>query len=131
MNPTNIIIQLLTFQNQIKILHWQESGPGSYARHIAYDEFYDILTSKTDDFVECYQGKYGNVLKFIDNPSQTNMLNNNLLKPIDFLNRYYKYLSDDIYNENLLTDNDLDLQDIILDILNGINKLKYKITFLQ
>lgn len=131
MNQTNIIIQLLTFQNQIKILHWQESGPGSYARHIAYDEFYDILTSKTDDFVECLQGKYGSILKFTENPSQTNILNNNLLKPVDFLNRYYKYLSDDIYNENLLTDNDLDLQDIILDILNGINKLKYKITFLQ
>lgn len=52
---TDLLNQLLRFQNQARLLHWQTT---SYARHVAYGELYDKLSSQIDDFVETVQGKY-------------------------------------------------------------------------
>lgn len=39
--------------------HLKVSGPGSYAQHIALNEFYEGIVDLADTFAETYQGKYG------------------------------------------------------------------------
>jgi hypothetical protein len=88
--------------------------------------FYDLLSDKLDEFVECYQGKYCKIIKFVE--LKVTLFDIERVNVIEYLNAFHKYLSEDIYNNDsvkFMTDNDLDLQDIIIDILNGINKLKY------
>ena len=39
--------------------HLKVSGPGSLAKHEAFNEFYDGIVELADKFAETYQGKYG------------------------------------------------------------------------
>jgi DNA-binding ferritin-like protein len=130
MNKSELILNLFTFQNQVKLLHWQEMGEGSYARHTAYGEFYDKLAVNVDELIECYQGKYNEIIK-LNGEGKTFIIDSDKLKPIDFLTRFHKYLSEDVFDKGIFSDKDLDLQDIIIAILNDINKLKYKLIFLK
>ena len=52
----NLITNLLTLHNQLKVYHWQTR---SYAAHIAFGGAYDVLTLLIDQFIEVYQGKNG------------------------------------------------------------------------
>lgn len=121
---TQMISNLFTFSNQIRLMHWQTT---SYALHKALDEFYEFLQEAMDKLIECYQGKYGIITLSVESISTftTNLNNMNIIM---FLDRFHKYFSNDIYeNEFMNSENDLDIQDIIIDILNAINKLKYLI----
>jgi len=55
----NIVSKFLTFQNQIKILHWQTT---SYSEHKTLDGLYEALEANIDDFVETFMGKYGRIV---------------------------------------------------------------------
>jgi len=55
----NIVTKLLSYQNQVKILHWQTT---SYAEHKTLDGLYGDLSGHIDEFVEIFMGKYGRVL---------------------------------------------------------------------
>lgn len=39
--------------------HLKVSGPGSYAQHVALNEFYEGIVDLADKFAETHQGKYG------------------------------------------------------------------------
>lgn len=39
--------------------HLKVSGPGSLAKHLALNEFYEGIVDLADKFAETYQGKYG------------------------------------------------------------------------
>ena len=52
----DIVTQLLTIRNQIKLYHWQT---GSFARHKATDDLTAALDLNIDGFVESYMGRYG------------------------------------------------------------------------
>jgi DNA-binding ferritin-like protein len=54
-----LISTLLESRTQAHIFHWQTTGPGSYAAHIALQGYYDALPDMIDTLVETYQGKYG------------------------------------------------------------------------
>jgi hypothetical protein len=56
----NIITNLLTIQNQMRVFHWQtQKKPGSFAQHEAFGKAYEELDPLVDDFIEVYQGKNG------------------------------------------------------------------------
>jgi DNA-binding ferritin-like protein len=54
-----LISTLLESRNQAHIFHWQTTGVGSYAAHIALNNYYDALPDLVDVLVESYQGKHG------------------------------------------------------------------------
>ena len=54
---TNEIVKnLLTAQNQMKLFHWQTV---SFAQHQAFGGIYDNLSDLIDEFVEVCMGKIG------------------------------------------------------------------------
>ena len=56
----NIVTNLLTIQNQMRVFHWQtQKKPGSFAQHQAFGTAYEELDPLIDDFIEIYQGKNG------------------------------------------------------------------------
>ena len=52
----DIVTQLLTIRNQVKLYHWQT---GSFARHKATDDLTAALDLNIDTFMESYMGRYG------------------------------------------------------------------------
>ncbi len=46
-------------RDQAHIFHWQTTGPGSFAAHMALNAYYDAIPAMVDALVESYQGKYG------------------------------------------------------------------------
>lgn len=52
----DIVTELLTIRNQVKLYHWQTS---SFARHTATDDLTTTLDTNIDAFVESYMGRYG------------------------------------------------------------------------
>ena len=58
-NPEQFFGKLFQIRDQIHLKHLRVSGPGSYAQHVALNEFYDGILDLTDGLIESYQGKYG------------------------------------------------------------------------
>lgn len=46
-------------RDQAHIFHWQTTGPGSFAAHMALNSYYDAIPELVDSLVETYQGKHG------------------------------------------------------------------------
>lgn len=55
-----LIATTFAARNQAHIEHWNTK---SYAKHVALGDFYDSIIGLVDNFVECYQGKFGLVGK--------------------------------------------------------------------
>jgi DNA-binding ferritin-like protein len=54
-----IISTLMASRDQAHIFHWQTSGAGSFAAHMALNAYYDAIPGMIDALVEAYQGKHG------------------------------------------------------------------------
>ena len=54
-----LISTLMASRDQAHIFHWQTTGPGSFAAHLALNAYYDAIPDLTDTLVESYQGKHG------------------------------------------------------------------------
>jgi DNA-binding ferritin-like protein len=54
-----LISTLMASRDQAHIFHWQTTGPGSFAAHMALGAYYEAIPDMTDALVEAYQGKYG------------------------------------------------------------------------
>ena len=60
MNKFGLLIgTILQSRNQVHIYHWQVVGQGSYAAHVALQDYYEGIIPLIDKLVESYQGKYG------------------------------------------------------------------------
>ncbi len=46
-------------RDQAHIFHWQTTGAGSFAAHLALNAYYDAIPGLTDALVESHQGKHG------------------------------------------------------------------------
>ncbi len=112
-----LILEILSFQNQMKILHWQTK---SYARHLAYGGIYDTIGGLLDTFVEVYQGKYGR-LEFGESIQIGNMTN---LKIQDVVIDFSTLLIEDVA-EKVDATKDSDLLNIRDEMLAEVNKLKF------
>ena len=118
----NIVSKFLTFQNQIKILHWQTT---SYSEHKALDGIYESLEANIDSFIETFMGKYGRII------AQTNFTltleNYKNLAPMDLMNIIAYYLIDEL--PTMLDDKkDSDLLNIRDEMLANVNSTKYFLT---
>ena len=54
-----LISTLMASRDQAHIFHWQTSGPGSFAAHLALNGYYDAVPGLVDTLVEAHQGKHG------------------------------------------------------------------------
>lgn len=54
-----LIARVFHTRNAAHMAHWQATGPGSYARHVALGDFYDGVIGALDEFVEAYMGAFG------------------------------------------------------------------------
>lgn len=54
-----LISTLMASRDQAHIFHWQTTGPGSFAAHMALNSYYDAIPELVDSLVETYQGKHG------------------------------------------------------------------------
>lgn len=116
-----ILIKLLEFQTQIRILHWQTK---SFARHKAYDFAYTELNELLDTFVEVYQGKYPRI-QVADTPAiELNDLND--LELNNYISSFILVLAETIPKK--LEKTDTDLLNIRDEILGLVHKLKYLLT---
>ena len=59
-----LISTLMASRDQAHIFHWQTTGPGSFAVHMALNAYYDAIPDIVDALVETYQGKHGIVTGF-------------------------------------------------------------------
>jgi len=118
----NIITKLLTYQNQVKILHWQTT---SYSEHMSLGSLYSDLSEQIDGFVETFMGKYGRII------SQTSfnlsLENYKSMSPQNLLTDMEAYLINELPTMlNAKTDTDLlNMRD---EILGSVNKTKYLLT---
>ena len=54
-----LITRVLATRNAAHVAHWKAKGMGSYAKHVALDEFYNAILSQLDEIVEIHQGAFG------------------------------------------------------------------------
>jgi DNA-binding ferritin-like protein len=116
-----IIIELLTIQNQFRIYHWQTK---SFARHSAFGDVYSELDGLIDEFVEVCMGKHGRPSfsgGYTLGGSDIEELE--LTEYINSVCEYLVGLSED-YDPKM----DSDLLNIRDEMLAEINKLKYLLT---
>lgn len=115
----DFVCELLRFQNQAKLLHWQTK---KYARHQAYGMLYDGLSDLIDTFVETHMGKYGRVK--ISYPIEVkNMTDVQVGKFMDELVQFLLGL-----NKQYPDKADSDLLNIRDEMLGLANKVKYLLT---
>lgn len=118
----NIVTKLLTYQNQIKILHWQTT---SYSEHKTLDGLYSDLTGQIDEFVETFMGKYGRILA--QNNFNLILENYKSLAPQSLLIEIESYLINELPTM-LDAKKDSDLLNIRDEILGSVNQAKYLLT---
>ena len=118
----NIVTKLLTYQNQVKILHWQTT---SYAEHKTLDGLYGNLSEQIDEFVETFMGKYGRII------AQTNfnltLENYKNMSPMSLILDMENYLINELPTM-LDAKKDTDLLNIRDEILGSVNQTKYLLT---
>jgi hypothetical protein len=117
-----IVVALLQFQLQFKILHWQTF---SEARHIAYGNIYNSLGENIDEFVEVMMGKYGR-FELPDEGSDMKIFNLKKVEINSFLSAAIEFLIS--LTKQLDQERDTDLLNIRDEMLGDVNKLKYLLT---
>lgn len=118
---SEIIINLLAMQNQMKVFHWQTM---SFAEHQAFGNIYENLSDLIDKFVEVCMGKHG----------RPNFGGEFMIPQFDYMsidtNQYVESMIqflislDNVYQEPL----DTDILNIRDEMLAEVNKLKYLLT---
>ena len=54
-----LISTLMASRDQAHVFHWQTTGAGSFAAHMALAAYYEAVPDMIDALVEAYQGKHG------------------------------------------------------------------------
>jgi DNA-binding ferritin-like protein len=54
-----LISTLMASRDQAHVFHWQTTGAGSFAAHMALGAYYEAIPDMIDTLVEAYQGKHG------------------------------------------------------------------------
>ena len=113
----DIVTELLTIRNQIKLYHWQTK---EFARHTATDALTTALDLNIDAFVESYMGRYGR-----PNVSGSIKLHNfSESAAKSFVTKQTKYLQNDLTRKIGKSDTDLlNLRDTILAELTKVSYL--------
>jgi DNA-binding ferritin-like protein len=120
----NIITNLLTIQNQMRVFHWQtQKKPGSFAQHEAFGKAYEELDPLIDDFIEIFQGKNGAIMGRDGFTLKLMNLSDNTEEVID---EYITFLRETI-GQSLEPDYDSDLLNIRDEMMAIFNQTKYRL----
>ena len=117
----NLVDNLLTLVNQIKICHWQSETFGS---HTALGLTYDKLNDLIDLFIEEFMGKYGKIRS--ESGFLIKLKNANELDITEFINLNIQYLTTELIK--IIQPTDTNLLNIRDEILGELQKLKYLMT---
>jgi len=110
----DIVTQLLTIRNQVKLYHWQT---GSFARHKATDDLTAALDLNIDTFMESYMGRYGRPK--VSGSIKLHNFSESAAR--SFVAKQTKYLTTVLPKKIKSTDTDLlNLRDTILGDLNKV-----------
>ncbi len=60
-----LISTLMASRDQAHVFHWQTTGAGSFAAHMALGAYYEAIPDMIDALVEAYQGKHGILKGFV------------------------------------------------------------------
>jgi hypothetical protein len=120
----NIITNLLTIQNQMRVFHWQtQKKQGSFAQHEAFGKAYEELDPLVDDFIEVYQGKNGALMGKNGFTLNLENLSDNYEVFIDEAIQYFK----DYLPQSLDANADTDLLNIKDEMMAILNQTKYRL----
>jgi hypothetical protein len=111
----------LGLQSQIKINHWQTK---SYARHEAFNDFYEGMNPLIDDYVELSISKNGRFI--LNDESDTVRLVNIFDLDMDSFVNTLKIAINQI--STTLNPSDDDLMNILDEMLGQVNKLSYRLS---
>lgn len=109
--------RLFETRDQAHYLHFQTL---SYAEHKALNKFFDELIELTDNFFECYQGKYGRIrggftIKIHDYPTSGSVK--------EWCNSLHEYIC--AFGKSVFSPDDAELQNILDEITALIDKTTY------
>lgn len=101
--------------------HFAHFTTGSYAEHVALNEFYDAIVDAADSFAECHMGVEGKFKSFPDVPLPKGA-------PLEWLPELHAWIS---RNRTACADGSTELANLIDEILSVIDKAFYKLKFLK
>jgi DNA-binding ferritin-like protein len=123
----NLITNLLTIQNQMRVFHWQtQKKPGSFAQHEAFGKAYEELDPLIDDFIEIFQGKNGAIMGRDGFVLKLENLSND---PKDTIEEYITFLRETV-GQSLEPDFDSDLLNIRDEMMAVLNQTKYRLNMM-
>jgi hypothetical protein len=113
-----MITELMSLQNQLRILHWQTK---SFSEHKALGKCYEGLDTLIDLFVEIRFGKYG--VRRAKETFNFSLQNYEDTSPVLILNTGIDFLT-----TNLVDEKDTDLANVRDEMLGLLNRTKYLLT---
>lgn len=123
-NMASYIVELMNSATLTHMLHLSITGQGSYATHLALQEYYEGIIDPLDNLAEQYQGVSGMLLSFPGNISLNRF--EDITACINYMNGLYSQA------EQLQAECKHSEVAAILDTIKEfINKLRYKLRFLK
>lgn len=104
------------------IMHFQATGEGSYAKHIALGDYYDEVVELADSLTEAIQGCYGEIVT-----GYPSMFANVNTEPLEYL----LSLKDYVANNRDQLPQESNIQNEIDSIATLIDSTIYKLKFLR
>lgn len=119
---THFIGTLLDSAKQAKVYHWQMLEEGSYAAHIALDDYEEAIEDAIDGLVESYQGRFG-IIRGFKHPLPYREDND----PVPYYESLRKYVEINRYNFTQTTY----VQNQVDEVVSVIETLLYKLKNLR
>lgn len=111
--------ELYSFNNSLKLYHWQVTGKGSYAQHVALDQAIGTLTDTLDRIAETTFALVGDLNVVIPQTSAPNDIAKHVSGFYDYVNSKRELFTEDF------------TQSIIDDIQEANQQLLYRLVRLQ
>lgn len=123
MNAAEFVGTLFLARDVSHSVHLNVKGIGSYARHVALNEFYDNIVELADKFAEAYQGRHGLIGPIVlMSAKKTGGI-------VDFIKNSLKEIENGRYE--VCDKSDTALQNIIDEIVGQYLSTLYKLENLQ
>ena len=116
----DILINLITHINQIRMYHWKTF---IHSRHIATDKYMDKVNPIIDTIIETLQGKRGMRIKDSFKIEFFSMTDKNAE---DYLFEHQRWLENDF--EALVDENETDILNLRDELLSAVSQLIYLFT---
>jgi DNA-binding ferritin-like protein len=120
-----LISTLMASRDQAHVFHWQTTGIGSFAMHMALNAYYDEIPGLTDGLVESYQGKHGIVKGYTPAEQFDEFNDGNVLKYFKGLAMYVERAYDKLDAKDTYILNQLDnVKELIYSTIYKLENLK-------